>query len=77
MLHHAHHMLCTPHARENATKISYLIGQVRDLTLQSLHLPPQIFFFLIHPLSVAPLFSEVFLKDFYLNFNQLKDDEFI
>lgn len=71
LLNYAHHV------SENMQQTSYLIGQIRDLTLQSLHLPPQIFFFLIHSLSVAPLFSEVFLKDFYLNINHFKDDEFI
>lgn len=55
---------------------SYLIGQISDLTLQSLDLPPQVFLFLIHPLSVAPFFSEVFLKDFHLRYNHSKADEF-
>lgn len=58
--------LCTPHTGENAANISYLIGQISNLTLQSLNLPPQIFFFLIHSLSVTPLFSEVLLKNFDL-----------
>lgn len=71
LLNYAHHV------EEKMQQISYLIGQIRDLTLQSLHLPPQIFFFLIHSLSVTPLFSEVFLKDFYLNINHFKDDEFM
>lgn len=69
LLNYAHHV------EEKMQQTSYLIGQIRDLTLQSLHLPPQIFFFLIHSLSVTPLFSEVFLKDFYLNINHFKDDE--
>lgn len=57
-------------------QMSYLIGQISNLTLQPLHLPPQIFLFLIHSLSVTPLFSEVLLKNFDLKVKHLKDGEY-
>lgn len=41
----------------------YLVGQISNLTLKSLHLSSQIFLFLIHSLSVTALFPEVFFKD--------------
>lgn len=44
----------------------YLISQIGNLTLEPLNLPPQVFFFLIHSLSVTPLFPEVFFKDLHL-----------
>lgn len=46
----------------------YLIGQISNLTLESLNLPSQVLFFLIHSLPVTPLFSEVFFKDLYLKY---------
>lgn len=60
--------------RTNAITISYLIGQISNLALQSLDLPPQVFFFLIHSLSVTPLFSEVLLKNFDLKLEHINDE---
>ena len=50
-------------------RVAYLISQISHLTLQPFHLPPQVFLFLVHPLSVAPLFPEVFLEDLDLRQN--------
>lgn len=44
----------------------YLIGQISNLTLEPLDLPPQVFFFLVHSFPVASLFSEIFFKDLHL-----------
>lgn len=46
--------------------MGYLIGQISNLTLEPLDLPPQVFFFLVHSFPVAPLFSEIFFKDLHL-----------
>lgn len=46
--------------------MAYLICQISNLTLESLNLSPQVLLFLIHPLPVTPLFSEVFFKDLHL-----------
>lgn len=62
------------HGRMNAITISYLIGQISNLALQPLNLPPQVFFFLIHSLSVTPLFSEVLLKYFDLKFGHINEE---
>ncbi len=43
-----------------------LIRQICHLTLQPFHLPPQVFFLFVHPLSVAPLLPEILFKDFHL-----------
>lgn len=57
---------------EYAVNTAYLIGQISNLTLESLNLPPQILFFLIHSLPVTPLFSEVLFKDLYLKYKTIK-----
>lgn len=62
------------YGRINAVTISYLIGQISNLALQSLDLPPQVFFFLIHSLSVTPLFSEVLLKNFDLKLGHINEE---
>lgn len=43
-----------------------LIGEVGHLTLQPLHLSPQVLLFLVHSFPVTPLFPEVLLKDLHL-----------
>lgn len=45
---------------------AHLIGQISNLTLESLHLSPQVLFFLVHSFPVTPFFSEVLFKDFHL-----------
>lgn len=57
-----------PHTGEYTVNTVYLIGQISNLTLESLNLPPQVLFFLIHSFSVAPLFSKVFFKDLHLRY---------
>ena len=58
------------HKSVTSVRVAHLIGQIGHLTLQSFHLPPQVFLFLVHPLSVAPLFPEVLLEDLYLRQNE-------
>lgn len=61
-----------PHMGKFTVNIFYLIGQISNLTLESLNLPPQVFLFLIHSLPVTPLFSEVFFKDLHLKYKTIK-----
>lgn len=58
-----------PNTREYCKHIAtYLIGQISNLTLESLYLSSQVLFFLIHSLPITPLFSEVLFKNLHLKY---------